>query len=289
MGGPIAACCREVIAFSGGGERHPLAFPRVFKAGSRRVLEVSVLLDNRPGAMARVASYLGERGVNILSGVHHHVAEGWEDEGWWCFFVECEEAEVDRVRECLRELGQLEGVRRVQVSEANVGGLAVDRHHSVQLMGVDRVVTFRTGWIDGIFREIYRRWGDDGRRMIYLEGYYGGRKSYGFWREAFGLEGRELAEAALELWVVLGWAEDVRVVKFDRARGEATVRVWGSFEATQPSEGPVCHFLLGAVTGFLSEMFGKPLFGQETRCQAAGDEYCEFVIREKPFVFGRVP
>jgi len=273
-----------VIALSGGDGRHPLAFPRVFKTRGHGVLEVSVLLNNRPGAIARVASYLGERGINILSGVHHHVAEGGEEEGWWCFFVECDEAEICRVQECLRGLRGLEGVRRALVSEANVGNLAVDRHHSVQLMGVDRVVTFRTGWIDGIFREIYRRWGDDGRRMIYLEGFYGGRRSYEFWREAFGLEGRELAEAALELWVVLGWAEDVRIVEFDRAKGEAIIRVRGSFEAVQPSDRPTCHFLLGAVTGFLSEMFGKPLFGVETKCQAAGDEYCEFVIREKPFV-----
>lgn len=274
-----------MIALSGGDGRHPLAFPRVFRAGDRRVLEVSVLLDNRPGAIARVASYLGERGINILSGVHHHISEGWEEEGWWCFFVECDEAEVGRVQGYLRKLRELDGVRRVQVSEANVGNLAVDRHHSVQLIGVDRVVTFRTGWIDGIFREIYRRWGDDGRRMIYLEGFYGGRRSYEFWRGAFGLEGREFLEAALELWVVLGWAEDVRVVEFDQERGEATVRVRGSFEAVQPSDRPTCHFLLGAVTGFLSEMFEKPLFGQETRCQAIGDEYCEFVVRKKPFVF----
>ncbi len=281
--GPLAH--RRVVELRGGIERHPLAFPKVFRAGDRQILEVSVLLDNRPGVLARMAGYLGERGINILSGVHHDVPASARHEGWWCFFVECREAEIEGVRTCVEEIGAPEGVRRVLISRANVGNLAVDRHHSVQLMGLDRVVTFRSGWIDGVFREIYRRWGDDGRRMVYLQGFYGGRRSYRFWREAFGLDGRELAEAAFEIWVVLGWAKGVEIAEFDPEEGSATLRVDGSFEAAQPADRPACHFLLGAATGFLSEMFGVPLFGEEPKCQAVGDDHCEFTIRKKPFVF----
>ena len=140
------------------------------------------------------------------------------------------------------------------------------------------------GWLVSVFRKIYEVWGDDGRRMVYFEGVYGGRRSFHTIGSAFDLEGRRLVEAALDLWVLLGWVERVKLVELDEKAGEAIIRVWGSFEASQPSEKPTCHLLLGAATGFISEMTGKPLFGLETRCQATGDEYCEFVIKEEHYL-----
>ena len=234
--------------------------------------------------MAKIAQKLSEERVNILSGVHHACAEAEDGRmGWWCFFVECEDpAKAEKLQ---KEISELPGVKKILVSEANVGRLAMDRHHGLQFIGVDRVVEFRVGWVTGIFREIYRRWGDDGRRMVYLEGFYGGRRSYHVWKERFGLDGRELLEVALEVWPLLGWAERVQVVEMDAETGETVLRIWGSFEAVERDAKPTCHFMLGAITGFLSEMARKPLYGFETKCQARGDEYCEFVIKEKPFVF----
>ncbi|MDK2463411.1 MAG: hypothetical protein QI223_01355 [Candidatus Korarchaeota archaeon] len=83
---------------------------------------------------------------------------------------------------------------------------------------------------------------------------------------------------------MLGWAERTEIVELNSETGEGVLRVWGSFEATEPAEKPSCHFLLGGTTEFMSEMVQKPLFELETRCQSVGDEYCEFVIKEKPFV-----
>ena len=265
-------------------DRHLLIFPRLFDSRGRRILEISVYVENVPGMMAKIAKRLAEEGVNILSGVHHECPEAEDAEkGWWCFFVECDGSiSAERLQEML---GELQGVIEVLVSEANVGRLAVDRHHSLQFIGVDRVIQFRVSWIAGIFREIYRRWGDDGRRMVYLEGFYGGRRSYHVWRERLGMDGRELFEVALELWPLLGWAERAQLHELDTETGEATVRIWGSFEAVERDVKPTCHFMLGVVTGFLSEMAREPLYGIETKCQAVGDEYCEFVVRKKPFVF----
>lgn len=267
-------------------DRHPFIFPRLFDARGNRVLEVSVLVENIPGMIAKVAKRLAEEGVNILSGVHHECSEAESGEkGWWCFFVECYDlVAAERLKNLI---GELEGVKEVLVSEANIGRFAIDRHHSLHYIGVDRVVIFMVGWLTSVLRKIYDVWGDDGRRMVYFEGVYGGRRSYRTISSAFGLKGRELAETALDLWVLLGWVERVRLVKLDPEAGEVIIRVWGSFEASRPSDRPTCHLLLGAATGFFSEMMAKPLFGMEVKCQARGDEYCEFVMREEHFMIPR--
>lgn len=43
---------------------------------------------------------------------------------------------------------------------------------------------------------------------------------------------------------------------------------------------PVCHFDAGFLSGFLSAFTGRQFNVREVRCNANGDEYCEFEIRE---------
>ncbi len=229
-----------------------------------------------------------ERGINVLSGIQHDVVteDGLRSEGleWWCLFLEYG-GDKPSLDSCVEEIRSLPGVRRVLLSPANVGKVALDRHHSVPVLGAARLVAFRSDWMVKIFDEIQRRWGEDGARVVYMQGYYGGRESYRFWKGVFDLEGREFVEAVLDLMTTLGWITDWEIVNFDSDSREAVLRVSGSFEAVEPSSKPTCHFLLGVTTGLLSEMLGEPLFGIETKCEARGDVSCEFVIKKKPFVF----
>ena len=61
---------------------------------------------------------------------------------------------------------------------------------------------------------------------------------------------------------------------------EIVIHLWGLLTPSrlQESDVPVCHAERGAMTGIIEQILGKPLFGKETKCQAMGDEYCEFVI-----------
>jgi len=260
--------------------KHNLFFPRLFESQGRKILEISVLAENVPGRIAEISKLLAERGVNILWGVHH--ASKDPSAAWWCFFVDGEGVEEADLR---RLISGVEGVRDVVVSRANLGDMVVDVHHGIQLLGPDAVVEMRAGWLRTIFREAYKRWGDDGRRMVEFLGTYGGRRSYSEWRRRFGLEGRELAEAALSVMVVLGWIERGEIVELDPERASARVKAWNSFESGEPSDVPICHFLRGVLVGFFSEMFGEACFGREVACMAKGDPYCEFVISKKPFIF----
>jgi len=50
-------------------------------------------------------------------------------------------------------------------------------------------------------------------------------------------------------------------------------------EASPKSNEPSCYFTKGVITGALTRILRSPVEVRETRCKAAGDEYCEFIAR----------
>jgi len=47
---------------------------------------------------------------------------------------------------------------------------------------------------------------------------------------------------------------------------------------TRSTDTQACHIVRGIFTGFMEILTKTPCTGEETKCQAKGDEYCEFVI-----------
>lgn len=65
--------------------------------------------------------------------------------------------------------------------------------------------------------------------------------------------------------------------RLDEARGRIVVT--DSFEAKAGSgDNPICHFLRGYLTGFLSALFAQPLVFEETACAAMGNATCVFEV-----------
>ena len=69
-------------------------------------------------------------------------------------------------------------------------------------------------------------------------------------------------------------AETVALAAADWAEADA--------EPETPAAYPACHFSTGMFAGFLARVAGRPLAVLETRCRAAGDERCEFVVGSPP-------
>lgn len=72
----------------------------------------------------------------------------------------------------------------------------------------------------------------------------------------------------------------VEVVKIDFEKPEAIIRMRGLLTPGEinKSDVPVCHIERGVLTGFIECVTQKSCNGREVKCQAMGDEYCEFVI-----------
>ncbi|MDY6964582.1 MAG: 4-vinyl reductase [Halobacteriota archaeon] len=71
------------------------------------------------------------------------------------------------------------------------------------------------------------------------------------------------------------------LIKLDRDKPEVVVRMVGTPTTTEEkeiSDEPCCHTERGIVTGIVEHTIGKPCVGKEVKCQAMGDEYCEFVV-----------
>ncbi|MDY6964581.1 MAG: 4-vinyl reductase [Halobacteriota archaeon] len=70
------------------------------------------------------------------------------------------------------------------------------------------------------------------------------------------------------------------VVKADFENVEVIIRMRGLLTSSEivKSDVPVCHVERGVMTGIVEMISRKSCTGQEVKCQATGDEYCEFVI-----------
>ncbi|MDY6930601.1 MAG: 4-vinyl reductase [Halobacteriota archaeon] len=84
-----------------------------------------------------------------------------------------------------------------------------------------------------------------------------------------------------ELLSIAGYGR-CEVVKVDFNDVHVVIRLKGLLTSSgiNDSDVPVCHAERGAMTGIVESITDKQLKGQEIKCQAMGDEYCEFVITE---------
>jgi hypothetical protein len=86
---------------------------------------------------------------------------------------------------------------------------------------------------------------------------------------------------------VLGIVEEV--VEYDKPAGKVHITgIWkNSFLAEQylkafgKSDKPVCRYLEGYLSGYISEVMGKNVICTETACVAAGHDACKFEIKNE--------
>ncbi|MBI3097247.1 MAG: hypothetical protein HYY93_03225 [Planctomycetes bacterium] len=116
-----------------------------------------------------------------------------------------------------------------------------------------------------------------GQVAVWLEagGRAGGRNSSAKMRTVSTLEGREFAQAYLDMGRDIGWGL-FRVTRFDAASFEVEVAGSPFAEAYGPSDRPVCHFTRGVIAGLGDTLFGAAECREE-ECAAAGAAECRFV------------
>jgi uncharacterized protein len=92
-----------------------------------------------------------------------------------------------------------------------------------------------------------------------------------------------LVNMALALFTQMGWFKIERM-DWDETKKEKTIVVANSAEADAfgKSGKAVCHCTNGLLAGFISTAYQVKVQAKEVKCRSKGDEYCEFVIRDKP-------
>lgn len=92
-----------------------------------------------------------------------------------------------------------------------------------------------------------------------------------------------LVNMALALFTQMGWFKVVRM-DWDEAKKQKTIVIANSTEADAfgKSGKPVCHCTNGLIAGFVSSAYHVKVQAKEIKCRSMGDEYCEFIVRDKP-------
>jgi predicted hydrocarbon binding protein len=253
--------------------KHKLLLWRIVELKNRKLVEVSILMEDVPGMLAKVSNVIAQKGINILYGVHHKSDE--PNATWWCFFADFGDIDPN---ELVSEIAKVEGVRKIAFTPASRKPLFLDVHHSSLEFFNERAVLFRADWLVGIFTDIYRRWGTGGRVFIYHLGFEGGREAYEVWRKRLGLKGKDLIEAFLDLIQSLGWISSYSY-SLDLEREMAVIKLEKSFECSLSKSMEGSQFIRGVIAGFFTGMFGSECSVDERRCILRGDPYCEFLVR----------
>lgn len=121
---------------------------------------------------------------------------------------------------------------------------------------------------------------------LYHSGKELGNSIFGLFIKIYGRgvkKSEEKFKKAIEDFLPLGGFGKIEVIEVDFKNGKYVFRGFGLPEVISitDSKDPVCHLMRGISTGFVEKVINQPCVGKENKCQAKGDEYCEFEINRE--------
>ena len=255
----------------------PLDVARVIYMPNRKIYLLSLTLAEETKPIGFIVSKLNEINADIIT-IYGYCMNG---AGHLSIIVDLTKADAD-ISKLIDILRKLKYVTHVGYVEPEEQGLLIDKYHFPITHGGGRAVLFDMNTLYSMFDEIKRQWGSAGEAFIYYLGNIGGK---GF------------AQHFTNKYKELGFQKIYKIMrdtiqaygfcimdKIEQIGDEYLVRVKELFEC-KPVEGkrtePNSHFFRGFISGIASILLGREMLAEEVKCIAKGDEYCEFIIRER--------
>lgn len=257
---------------------YPLDLARVIYMPNRRLYLITAVLPEIPNSIARVIKTLGKYNVEIVT-IMGNIFMG-KELGHLSFIIDLTESEAS-IERLVIELKNLPEVLLIEYVEPEEAGLIIDKYHFPIIHGTGRAVIFDIEVLSSMFEELKRQWGSAGEAFIFYLGYIGGKKyatqvikKYkGLTRKQIGLIFRDIGQA-------YGWAifevreeEDKIIIKAQE--------LFECFPLQILKNKPNSQFFRGYISGVASILFEKEMVAEEAKCIAKGDDYCEFIIKER--------
>ncbi len=210
------------------------------------VLELSLLLEDVPGALALIAAKVRDHGGDVKWGMTHKSDE--PGKAWWCTFLVIEEDRVEDLLDALREESIID---RLEYS-VHRGGLVCGRHHSRLMTLGGRAIILRMSWLPVAFRLLKKHFGEEAlRALMYLVGLDVGRAAHRDHRRYLEAPSKEeYLNACLNIMRALGW---ISGGSWRRSQGKLILELENPFEHVLGG----INFLRGIVAGCLSELEGR--------------------------------
>jgi predicted hydrocarbon binding protein len=248
---------------------------------SGKFYQIVVELKNVPGALHDFLGVLLDLNLNILGSFSS--VDAMAKTGVWSGFVEDSQHSAAELK---RRISSSTYVLDSVVVESKDGFLVDGVHFPFAFNTGDRAIMMRSKFVGAMLSSVRKQFGSGGDVIIYEEG-----RAYGLdvWADYVRRLGagflRSNLQETMKIYQALGW---FRLESVDQSLrdGSITIRTSDSFECEGvKSEGPHCQFVRGHLSGGLTTIMGEEVACKETKCIAAGDKYCEFVLRPKSGAF----
>ncbi len=236
-----------------------------------------VKLADIPGALLNVATVFYSYGLNVVSIYTTESSYGDRQEVEINFVVDFTGKRVSP-EQIAKSLNLETVVKQVVFYGKQLPNMIVDEKHFPLMVMGERAIIFRETTYKGLILGLRKQLGAAGEALLYHIGLNNGK---GTWAALKNLTGGkvELLPQYLKYWMIVVGASVVKEIIIDMEKKRALVRVENNYEC-ELGRGvgkPFSNFHRGIFVGIFSELLGSET-SVETKCIAAGDPYCEFVI-----------
>jgi len=241
-----------------------------------KLYQFAIRLKNTPSAIAKVASLLSSKGINILHGFH--AACPSRKEAVWGFFADLRGLNGE-IEGLIKEIEDLEPTLEIKFSGPIIDGLIVDELHFPIMVSDERSLVMKIKTVADSFNRLYERFGSGGSFILYEMGVAAGENKVESMNEKYDLDKLTVLRVILAERAAKGWGIP-RIEKFDEGKTEVTITVQELFECL-PLRGRYkeakSQFFRGYVAGVLNRLFNKAVSVIEVECIAKGDQHCKFI------------
>jgi len=239
-----------------------------------RFFHIVVELNNTPGALCNLLRDIEGQGITVLNGSSY--VDIFAKTAVWSAFVRDSDRTVSELRD---KISSAQHVLDSMVVESKGGFLSGGTHFSLSFNANDRTVLGRNSYFERILRRFREKFGSVGEAILYDEGYaYGKDVGEDYARRLGTGFARANLQEVLEMYETAGWFRLEGVERCERY-GLITIRAGENFECEgAQSGGPYSQFVRGHLSGGLTAIMGRETACEETKCIAAGDQSCEFVL-----------
>ncbi len=248
---------------------------------SHKLAEFSIEMRNIVGAMQEQTESVGKHGVNILSGFHN--APSLSEKGTWSFFADFTEADIEP-EALATELKSLNSVLKVRCQVTN-DGFITDTMHFPVMFGNERAIIVRASILVSIVERITSIFGPESKSaqvILHQLGEAGGQRVFESTKAVIGVGFmRKNVAKTLNLFTAFGWGIlNVNAVNLDTKTAEIHIKDgFESADSRKTSSAPQCHFILGLLAGWFSQLFEMKIDVTETQCIGKGDRLCIFQVQ----------
>ncbi|MEM2087290.1 MAG: V4R domain-containing protein [Thermoproteota archaeon] len=262
-------------------EYKPIDLSRMILDPENRIYFISLTLVNKSGALASFLNILKKHGFNLVGILSESISKKEEIEV--SMFLETPTkmnlADLEKLIEKEIDMEKIDVVKKIKIFDHS-GWFDEDSFHFPLQVGKVRAVIFPIPVLEGFLVGLRKSLGDEiVQTIVWYQGREIGKNTLETYRKEYGVEGISAVEILKKRALILGWAK-MEIVHLDEKEKKAVIKIFDNWECDMFKEksAPQSHFIRGILSGFFSSLFREDLKGEETRCIAKGDPYCEFIL-----------